>query len=119
MDLKEKGIVCSENRVAKLMKSHQIAANRKTKFVITTDSKHDLPVAENKLNQDFTASKPNQKWVADITYVWTTEGWLYLAVVLERSAAAVIFSKSSRLVNECPYGNRTGHRRFEDGFTGS
>ena len=60
VDLKEKGITCSENRVARLMKSHQIAANRKRKFVVTTDSNHDLPVAENKLSQDFTASNPNQ-----------------------------------------------------------
>jgi transposase InsO family protein len=51
--------------------------------VVTTDSNHDLPVAENKLNQDFTASTPNQKWLTDITYVWPREGWLYLAVVLD------------------------------------
>jgi transposase InsO family protein len=88
------------------MKRHQIAANRKRKFVVTTDSNHDLPVAENKLSQDFTPSHPNQKWVTDITYIWTTEGWLYLAVVLERSAAAVVFPKSSWLVDECQYGKR-------------
>ena len=90
VDLKEKGITCSENRVAKLMKSHQIAANRKRKFVVTTDSNHDLPVAENKLSQDFTASNPNQKWVTDITYIWTTEGWLYLAVVLDLFSRKVV-----------------------------
>jgi putative transposase len=90
VDLKEKGITCSENRVAKLMKNHQIAANRKRKFVITTDSKHGLPVAANKLNQDFTASHPNQKWVTDISYVWTTEGWLYLAVVLDLFSRKVV-----------------------------
>jgi transposase InsO family protein len=89
--LNKKGICCSENRVAKLMKSHQIGAERKRKFVPTTDSNHDLPVAQNVLNQDFTASRLNEKWVTDITYVWTKEGWLYVAVVLERSAAAVIF----------------------------
>jgi len=90
VDLKEKGITCSENRVAKLMKRHQIAANRKRKFVVTTDSNHDLPVAENKLSQDFTASNPNQKWVTDITYIWTTEGWLYLAVVLDLFSRKVV-----------------------------
>ncbi len=65
------------------MRSHQIAAKRKRKFVVTTDSKHDLPVAENKLNQQFSATKPNEKWVTDIIYIWTREGWLYLAVVLD------------------------------------
>ncbi len=58
--------------------------------MVTTDSKHDLPVAENKLNQEFTASKPNQKWVTDITYIWTKEGWLYLAVVLDLYSRKVV-----------------------------
>lgn len=90
VDLGEKGIVCSEKRVARLMKSHQIAAKRKRKFVVTTDSRHALPVAENQLNQEFSASKPNEKWVTDITYVWTREGWLYLAVVLDLYSRKVI-----------------------------
>lgn len=90
VDLKKQGITCSQNRVAKLMKSHQIASERKRRFVVTTDSKHDLPVAENELNQDFTASRPNQKWVTDITYVWTKQGWLYLAVVLDLFSRKVI-----------------------------
>jgi transposase InsO family protein len=90
VDLEEKGIYCSENRVARLMKSHQIAAKRKRKFVVTTDSNHDLPVAENKLNQEFSATKPNEKWVTDITYIWTREGWLYLAVVLDLFSRKVV-----------------------------
>jgi len=72
------------------MRSHQIAVKRKRKFVVTTDSRHDLPVAENKLNQEFTATKANQKWVTDITYVWTREGWLYLAVVLDLFSRKVV-----------------------------
>ncbi len=72
------------------MKSHRIAAKRKRKFVVTTDSNHALPVAENKLNQQFTASKANEKWVTDITYVWTREGWLYLAVVLDLFSRKVV-----------------------------
>jgi transposase InsO family protein len=83
IELKKQNISCSENRVARLMKLHQIAAKRKRKFVVTTDSKHDLPVAENILNQDFQATQANEKWVTDITYIHTKEGWLYLAVVLE------------------------------------
>lgn len=102
-DLKEKGIFCSEKRVAKLMSRHQIAAKRKRKFVVTTDSRHDLPVAENKLKQVFSACKPNEKWVTDITYVWTMEGWLYLAVVLDLFSRKVVGwamdqSMESRLV---------------------
>jgi putative transposase len=83
VELKKQNISCSENRVARLMRLHQIAAKRKRKFVVTTDSKHDLPVAENKLNQDFQATQANEKWVTDITYIHTKEGWLYLAVVLD------------------------------------
>jgi transposase InsO family protein len=90
VDLKKQAIPCSLNRVARLMQVNEIAARRKRKFVVTTDSKHNLPVAENKLNQDFTASKPNQKWVTDITYIPTKDGWLYLAVVLDLFSRKVV-----------------------------
>jgi transposase InsO family protein len=90
MDLNKQGVPCSENRVARLMQVNQIAARRKKKFMVTTDSKHGLPVAENKLNQHFQATKPNEKWVSDITYVWTKEGWLYLAVVLDLYSRKVV-----------------------------
>jgi transposase InsO family protein len=72
------------------MRLHQIAAKRKRRYIVTTDSKHDLPVADNKLDQDFTASKANEKWVTDITYIWTKEGWLYLAVVLDLFSRKVV-----------------------------
>jgi transposase InsO family protein len=62
----------------------------KKKFKITTDSKHSLPVAENKLNQDFEIVAPNRRWTADITYIWTKEGWLYLAVVLDLFSKMVV-----------------------------
>ena len=58
--------------------------------VITTDSKHKLPVAANHLDQDFTADGPIQKWVTDITYVPTAEGWLYLAVVLDLYSRRIV-----------------------------
>jgi putative transposase len=90
VELKKQNISCSENRVARLMKLHQIAAKRKRRFVVTTDSKHDLPVAENILNQDFQATKSNEKWVTDITYIWTKEGWLYLAVVLDLFSRKIV-----------------------------
>ncbi len=67
----------------KRMQVLEIKAVAARKFKVTTDAKHHLPVAPNLLNQDFSANRPNQKWVADITYVWTDEGWLYLATVMD------------------------------------
>lgn len=72
---------CSENSVAKLMRVHEIRAKTPKRFVRTTDSKHRLPVAANLLDRDFAPEAANQKWCADITYIPTQEGWLYLAVV--------------------------------------
>ena len=72
---------CSRNTVAKLMKAHEIRAKTPKRFVRTTDSKHKLPVAANLLDRCFAPDAPNQKWCADITYIPTQDGWLYLAVV--------------------------------------
>jgi putative transposase len=77
--------------VAKLMKQHDIAAKSKRKFrCTTTDSNHDLPVAENLLNRQFDPEAPNGRWVADITYVPTREGWLYLAAVEDLYSRRVV-----------------------------
>lgn len=65
------------------MRALGLKAKAAKKYKATTQSKHNLPVAPNRLEQDFTAAAANQKWVADITYIWTEEGWLYLAVVLD------------------------------------
>ncbi|WP_242651712.1 IS3-like element ISCce3 family transposase [Ruminiclostridium cellulolyticum] len=81
--LKNEGINCGKNRIAKLMKENNITAKTRKKFKATTNSKHNYPVADNILNQDFTASRPNQIWVADITYIPTDEGWLYLAAIVD------------------------------------
>jgi transposase InsO family protein len=81
---------CSKNKVARRMKELNLQAKAKKKFKVTTDSKHNLPVAANLLNRDFTASALNQKWVGDISYIWTDEGWLYLAVVIDLYSRAVI-----------------------------
>ena len=97
-DLQAKGTKCSKNRVARLMKVHGIIAKTKKKFKATTNSKHNLPVAENLLNQDFAAEKPNTVWVSDITYIWTLEGWLYLAVILDLYSRQVVgWAMSDRL----------------------
>ena len=89
-ELKDQGEVCSQNRVARRLKHLKLRAKAKRKFKVTTDSKHNLPVADNLLNRDFTAERPNQKWCGDITYIWTNEGWLYLAVVIDLYSRAVI-----------------------------
>jgi putative transposase len=80
-ELKARGHECSENTVAELMREHGIRAKTPRRFVRTTDSNHRLPVAENILDRDFEPTGPNESWCADITYIPTGEGWLYLAVV--------------------------------------
>jgi transposase InsO family protein len=72
------------------MKESQIWAIHKRKFRVTTDSEHDLPVAANLLARDFTARRPNEKWVSDITYIRTKEGWLYLAVIIDLFSRKVV-----------------------------
>jgi len=89
-ELKEQGIRCSENRVARRMQKNGIAAKTKRRFKVTTQSKHKHPVAENVLKGNFGATAQNQVWVSDITYVWTREGWLYLAVVLDLFSRQVV-----------------------------
>jgi putative transposase len=69
--------------VERLMRENGIRARHKRRYKATTDSKHSLPVAANLLDRNFAPSAPNQAWSADLTYVWTQEGWLYLAVVLD------------------------------------
>lgn len=83
-ELADNGVKCGHNRVARLMRQEELQAKQSRKFkVTTTDSAHDYPVAPNRLNQDFSASRANEKWLVDITYIPTDEGWLYLAVVLD------------------------------------
>ena len=81
---------CSENTVAELMREHGIRAKAPKRFVRTTDSTHRLPVAANILDRDFEPEGPNQSWCADITYIPTGEGWLYLAVVEDLFSRMVV-----------------------------
>jgi transposase InsO family protein len=76
-----RGHECSENTVARLMSANGIKARAPRRFVRTTDSNHRLPVAANLLGREFEPAGPNEAWCADITYIPTGEGWLYLAVV--------------------------------------
>jgi putative transposase len=90
-DLLEQGLGCCVNTVAKRMKEHGIQSIIHRKFrVTTTDSRHDHPVFENRLNRDFVANAPNQKWAADITYISTDEGVLYLAGVVDLFSRKII-----------------------------
>jgi transposase InsO family protein len=81
---------CSENRVARLMQVNGIVAIQKRKFRVTTNSKHGYPVWPNVLNRNFVVKKPNAVWVSDITYVWTLEGWLYVATVLDLFSRGIV-----------------------------
>ena len=89
-DLREEGIACGKHRVARLMRAAGLRATWPPRFQVTTDSQHTLPVAQNLLGQDFAASTVNERWAADITYVWTGEGWLYLAVVMDLFSRRII-----------------------------
>ena len=89
-ELRDEGETCSKNRVARRMKHLGLSAKARKKFKVTTDSKHNLPVSSNLLNRDFTADRPNRKWCGDISYIWTDEGWMYLAVIIDLYSHAVI-----------------------------
>jgi putative transposase len=82
-ELKAKGYPHGKNRIARLMRLNGIYAKTKRKFRVTTQSRHNLPVAENLLNRQFETDRANKIWLSDITYVWTQEGWLYLSAVLD------------------------------------
>src|SRR5205807_3560166 len=89
-ELVARGQDCCVNTVAKLMHDHDIRAKTARKFRCTTDSNHDLPVADNLLDRQFDPESPNEAWVADITYIPTREGWLYLAAVEDLYSRRVV-----------------------------
>ena len=100
-ELNDTGIPCGMNRVEKLMRDNNIKAKRSKKFKATTNSKHNYPVADNLLNRQFEVDCPNSVWVSDITYIWTTEGWLYLAGVIDLHSRMVIgWSMSKRMTEQ-------------------
>jgi putative transposase len=88
--LRRGGTRTSKRRVARLMREQNLRATAPKQYVITTDSRHDNPIAPNVLERDFTAHEPDRKWAGDITYVRTAEGWLYLAVFLDLFSRRVI-----------------------------
>jgi len=99
--LRQQGIRAGRHRVARIMRLNGWHAKAAKKFKATTNSNHKLPVAPNLLQQNFSAGRPNEKWVSDITYVWTEEGWLYLAVVMDLYSRVVVgWSMSERMTSQ-------------------
>jgi len=102
MALKEEGVHVSRPRVARLMKQQNLKSTIRKKWVITTDSRHNYPVVENKLNRGFDVEGSGQVWVSDITYIRTFQGWLYLTVIIDLYDRKVIgwsFSKSLKAIH--------------------
>lgn len=100
LELHDQNEPCGKNRVAKRMQILGIKGVAAKKFKVTTDSAHNLPIAENLLKQDFSATSPNEKWVSDITYVWTLSGWLYVAVVMDLYSRRIIGWSMNRRMNK-------------------
>jgi putative transposase len=99
--LKALGFKTSKSKVERLMRENKIRAKTKKKFKATTNSKHDHPIAENILNRNFSPKARNQVWAGDITYIWTGEGWLYLAVILDLFSRQVVgWSMSERMTKD-------------------
>lgn len=89
-ELKEQGIHCGKKRIARLMRERNISARKKRRQAKKTDSNHSSPIAPNLLERDFTADAPNKKWMTDMTFIATGEGWLYLAGVIDAYSRMLI-----------------------------
>lgn len=101
--LHEEGVHCGRKRVARLMREAGLRARQKRSYKVTTQSNHNLPVAPNLLDQDFTVEQPNETWLSDITYIATAEGWLYLAVVLDLYSRQIVgWSMQPTLARQLP-----------------
>jgi len=98
-ELQATGQRVSRKRVARLMRENDLAARTRRRFRKTTDSKHSFPIAPNVLERDFTAAGPDEAGVTDITFLWTMEGWLYLAVILDLFSRRVVGWATSRNVD--------------------
>ena len=99
--LLREGYQVSKKRVERLMRETGIHAITKKKYRATTDSKHSLLVAANSLNRNFNANRPNQSWVADITYIYTQEGWLYLSTIMDLYSRKIVgWSMKNRITQD-------------------
>lgn len=89
-ELKDLGIRCGRKRVERLMRQDGLVAKAGRKYRVTTDSSHDKAIAPDLVQRQFKASRPNELWVGDITYLWTAEGWLYLTVFIDMYSRIVV-----------------------------
>jgi len=89
-EVEANGTPCGKTKAKTLMKLAGVSAKQKRKFKVTTDSRHKLPVAPNLLNREFNIAEPDKVYVSDITYIWTNEGWMYLAVILDLFSRQVV-----------------------------
>lgn len=89
-DLRAEGLRISRKRIERIMRKHGVSARPLRRFKVTTDSNHQLSVAENILDQNFEVEAPNTRWSGDITYIWTGQGWLYLAVIIDLWSRRVV-----------------------------
>lgn len=97
-DFRDLNEPCGKHRIARLMRENGIRPKTRRKFKVTTDSKHNKPIHENHLARQFSAPTPNQRWVSDITYIPTVEGWLYLTVVMDLFSRKIVgWSMSHRM----------------------
>ena len=111
-ELKEIGLDVGHRRVGRLMRQNGISVVRTRKHKVTTDSDHKFNIAPNLLDRDFNADQQNQKWAGDISYVWTREGWLYLAVILDLHSRRVIgWAVSNRMKRDPLPGRRFGNAK--------
>lgn len=100
-DLREQGIFVGKNRVWRLMKQHGLRVKTRRRFKVTTNSDHKRPVAPNLVRRNFTATAPDRLWTGDITYIWTAEGWLYLAVILDVFSRRIVgWSMKRRMTDD-------------------
>lgn len=113
--LRTRGFQVGRQRVIRLMAQLGLRARPKRKFKATTDSQHPFPVAENVLDREFRTTEPDRVWVADITYIWTCEGWLYLGVIIDLFSRRVVgWSIAEHMRTELVLNALTaalGHRR--------
>ena len=89
-ELEAQGEQCGRSKAKTLMRLAQVTAKQKKKFKVTTDSKHSMAVSPNLLNREFAVAEPDRVYCSDITYIWTKEGWLYLAVVIDLFSRSVV-----------------------------
>jgi transposase InsO family protein len=100
-ELKHQGVACSENRIARLMRLRGLQAKQSKRFKTTTKRNKAHPAAPNLLKRDFTTDRPDQKWLADITYIATLEGWLYLAAILDLHTRRIVgWAMSDRMTSD-------------------